>query len=420
MRDGNRADIADGHASIIAEGRDGSGRAARAPMNVGAPARKWVVAVVLLGLLALALGAGAWLWRRDRAGTHVYRTAQAGYADIEQTISANGTLNPVTLVNVGTQVSGTVRRLYADYNDRVQAGQVLLELDPSIYRAQLEQSEGNLANARASLALAVANEARARAVFQKSYLSRQDYQQVLQTLHAAQAQVRTAQGQVDLSRTNLGYTVIRSPVAGVVVERAVDVGQTVAASFQTPTLFRIAQDLKDMQIDSSFAEADIGRIRAGQPVRFSVDAFPDREFAAQVRQVRLNPTTLQNVVTYDVVIGVSNPEEILMPGMTAYVNVIVARRAHVLAVPLAALRFVPQAVADAQAESAQVGQGGAAVYVVADESLRRVPVAVGISNGTLAEVDGGALRAGDRVVVGEVQAAGRAGPATSTIRLRVF
>lgn len=391
-------------------------------MNVGAPARKWAVVVVLAGLLVLALGTGAWLWQRSQAGAHTYRTAQAGYADIEQTISANGTLNPVTLVNVGTQVSGTVQRLYADYNDRVQAGQVLLELDPSIYRAQLEQSEGNLASARAALALAAANEARARPIFQKSYLSRQDYQQVEETLHAAQAQVRTALGQVDLSRTNLGNTVIRSPVAGVVVERAVDVGQTVAASFQTPTLFRIAQDLKAMQIDSSFAEADIGRIRAGQPVRFTVDAFPDREFAAQVRQVRLNPTTLQNVVTYDVVIGVSNPEEILMPGMTAYVNVIVARRTHVLAVPLAALRFVPQAVADAQAqaESAPAGQGGAAVYVVAGESLRRVPVSVGIGNSTLAEVNGGALHAGDRVVVGEAQAAGRAGPATSTIRLRVF
>ena len=371
-------------------------------------------------LVALAAGTVlAWRgWNHRAHATSRYQTAEVGFADIAQTISANGTLNPVTLVSVGTQVSGTVQALHADFNDHVAEGEVLLELDPSILRAVAAQSEGQLASARAALELAKANEERARAVYAKAFISRQDYQQTLEALHAAQAQVRVAQGLVEQSHTNLRYSVIRSPVSGVVVERTVDVGQTVAASFQTPTLFRIAKDLKDMQIDSSFAEADVGQIRAGQAATFTVDAFPGRVYEASVRQVRLNPTTQQNVVTYDVVIGVQNEDETLMPGMTAYVNVAVAHRDHVLAVPAAALRYRPQP-ATVGTEIAAADSGGTAVYVMTDGGVERRTVVSGISDGRKVEIVSGKLAPGEKVVTGETLPV-RSQQATSAIRVRPF
>lgn len=386
------------------------------PMKLPFPVLRrigWIVA-----LLALAAGAAlGWRWWTEQEKAAVrYRTAPAGFADVAQTISANGTLNPVKLISVGTQVSGTVQVLHADFNDRVGEGDVLLELDPSILRAVAAQSEGQLASARAALELAKANEERAQPVYAKGYISRQDYQQTLEALRAAQAQLRVAQGLVDQSRTNLRYSVIRSPVSGVVVERAVDIGQTVAASFQTPTLFRIAKDLKDMQIDSSFAEADVGQIRAGQAAKFSVDAFPGRTYEGEVRQVRLNPTTQQNVVTYDVVIGVRNQDETLLPGMTAYVNVAVARREHVLTVPAAALRFRPRA--SAEAESAP-DSSAAAVYVPVNGALERRMVVTGLSDGRNVEIVSGRLAAGENVVTGETGSA-RAAPAAGAIRMRGF
>jgi HlyD family secretion protein len=214
--------------------------------------------------------------------------------------------------------------------------------------------------------------------------------------------------------------VIRSPVAGVVVNRAVDLGQTVAASFQTPTLFQIAQDLRKMQIDSSFAEADIGNIRVGQPVQFTVDAFPDRTFSATVRQVRLNPTTQQNVVTYDVVVAVDNPDQILMPGMTAYVNVIVSQRKGALLVPNAALRFKPegtQALAKGKPAEEKKPQGaGGSVFVIEKERLRAIPLRLGISDGKFTEVLSGDVKDGDPLVVGAIEAP--AGSSQSTLRMR--
>jgi len=373
--------------------------------------------IALLGAMAALAIAVALAWRvlGGSGVTTAFRTQPSLVTDITQTISANGTLNPVTLVNVGTQVSGTVQTLRADYNDHVVAGQVLLELDPSILRANLKQAEGALANAEASLALARGNARRADAVYAKGYISRQDYDTTQEALHVAQAQVRQAQGQLELARTNLRYSVIRSPVSGVVIQRAVDIGQTVAASFQTPTLFVIAKDLRDMQIDSSFAEADVGQIHAGQPVTFTVDAFPGRVFRATVRQVRLNPTTQQNVVTYDVVVGVSNPDESLMPGMTAYVNVEVAHRTGVLAVPAAALRFKPAGEGAASGET----PGGASVYVLVNGRLARRAVTTGISDGKYVQVVKGDLKAGEPVVVGQTLS-GDSASSTRGFHMRVF
>jgi len=282
--------------------------------------RNSIVLTTLVAGVALAVYASLRTASSHAAGER-YRTEVVGLGEVTQTVSTTGALNPVVLVRVGTQVSGTVRKLHADFNHRVQPGTVLVELDDALFRAQVQQSEANVGNARAALALAVANETRMRQLHRGGFISEQELDQTVQGAKSARAELALAQAQLQKDRTNLGYTVIRSPVSGVVVDRQVDVGQTVAASFQTPTLFLIAQDLAHMQIDSTFAEADIGNIRVGQPVHFKVDAFPDRSFQGSVKLVRLNPVTQQNVVTYDVVVAVDNPDEILLPGMTAYANI---------------------------------------------------------------------------------------------------
>jgi HlyD family secretion protein len=376
--------------------------------------------LAVLAVIATVFGA----WRLlDRQGIETkYRLSPAKTADVTQAVSANGTLNPVVLVNVGTQVSGTVKKLHVDFNDHVQAGQILLELDPALLMAQVGQDEANLNNAKASLELAEANEARARTLWQQDSIAKQEVDTAVQAHKSARAQVDQATAQLAKDRTNLSYSVIRSPVAGVVVNRAVDLGQTVAASFQTPTLFQIAQDLRKMQIDSSFAEADIGNIKVGQPVQFTVDAFPERAFSATVRQVRLNPTTQQNVVTYDVVVAVDNPDQILMPGMTAYVNVVVAQHKDVLLVPNAALRFKPvegaqEIVRAKPAEEKAQGTSGT-VFLLEQKRLRGIPVRLGISDGKFTEVLSGDIKARDPLVVGAAEAP--TDQSQSTLRMRSF
>lgn len=372
---------------------------------------------LLLFLVMALAGAGWWVWRggNGQATGERYRTEVVGKGDVTQTVSANGTLNPVVLVNVGTQVSGTVKKLYVDYNARVQAGQVLLELDDALYKAQLDQSSANLASAQASLELAKANEARMQALFKQEYVSRQELDQSVQALKAARASVSLTLAQVQRDKTNLGYAVIRSPVSGVVVDRSVDVGQTVAASFQTPTLFKIAQDLTKMQIDSNFAEADVGLVKEGLPARFRVDAFPNRSFEARVKMVRLNPSTQQNVVTYDVVVAVDNPELILLPGMTAYVNIQVAQKKDAVLLPNAALRFRPQGSSKPKpAQAADGGKGGgkkgdgpkSTVYLVdGNGELKALPVRTGITDSRFTELLSGELKPGDKVVVEDTQPA---------------
>ncbi|MGZ8258081.1 MAG: efflux RND transporter periplasmic adaptor subunit, partial [Methylotenera sp.] len=318
--------------------------------------RKIIIAIILLGLV----GGGFYYYKKNKIlrPEQLYRLQEITKGDVTQSVSANGTLNPVTLISVGAQVSGRVSKLYVDFNDHVEKGQILLTLDDSLFTAQIAQSEGTVRNAQASVELAQANEARIRSLFALEYVSKQELDQSVQALKSARAQLDTARGQLRRDQTNLSYSIIRSPVSGVVVDRVVDVGQTVAASFQTPTLIKIAQDLSKMQIDSSFAEADIGNIKVGQQAKFSVDAFPNRNFEGLVKQLRLNPTVTSNVVTYDVVISVNNPEQILLPGMTAYVNIMVAKHDNVLLVPNAALRFRPkQDESQTGKESRTEGQG---------------------------------------------------------------
>lgn len=369
-----------------------------------------------------------------------YETEAVVVGDLTETVAANGTLNPVTLVNVGTQVSGTVRQLQADFNDRVKAGQVLLVLDDRVYSAAVRQLSANLRSATAQAELAAGNLKRGEAVFAKGVISRQDVEQLRQQATSAAAQRDVVAAQLDRERTNLGYTVIRSPVSGVVVSREVDIGQTVAASFQTPTLFKIAQDLSKMQINGSFAEADIGRMTPGLGVRFTVDAYPERTFTGSIREVRLQPKTVQNVVNYDVVISVENADLKLLPGMTAYVNVLLSERKGVLRVPAAAFRFKPpakpgEAAAPGKAEgkrrpagaagdqrAAGARQGGAneaegrlrPLYVLRGKELERVMVRTAATDKRFVEILPGTLKAGDLVVTGVSGDAGR-GP-----RVRMF
>jgi HlyD family secretion protein len=408
---------------------------------------------ILLGVTVAAGVAGGGIWyAKQRAANDPeqrYKLATIEKGDVTQTVSANGTLNPVVLVSVGTQVSGTVRKLYVDFNDKVKQGQPLLELDDALVSAAERQSAANVVSAQASLELAQANEARMKALFAQEYVSRQEYDQVRQALKSAQAQVALAKAQNDRDRANLNFTVIRSPVDGVVVDRVVDLGQTVAASFQTPVLIKIAQDLSEMRIDTAFAEADIGNIREGQKARFTVDAFPSKNFTGEVQQIRLNPTNTQNVVTYNVRINVANPDQVLLPGMTAYVNIAVDRRQGVLLVPNGALRFKPPEAADRKAENGQKpastaamtpgmggGMGGGApdkgpgdkkgkkrdgqsgtVYVLDGGAIRPVSVQLGITDNRNTEIVGGELKEGDRVVTGE-NSTGNSKP--SSVGMRMF
>jgi len=382
---------------------------------------KWTRVAVQIAVVAALAAAGIYGWRTWQAAQVLtlderYQFEEATRGPITQTVTANGTLNPVALVNVGTQVSGTVRFLHADFNSMVTAGQKLLELDPTLFRAAVEQSSGNVANARASLELAQVNEARVRDLLRQEYVPRQDLDQAVQARKAAEAQLRTARGQLARDEANLAFSVIRSPVAGTVVSRSIDVGQTVAASFQTPTLFQIAQDLASMQIDTNVAEADIGRVRVGQPVKFTVDAFPGRNFEGAVRQIRLSPIIQQNVVTYNVVVGVDNRDLVLMPGMTAYIAVQVDQRDDALLVPAAALRFRPRDAAPggkAGAAKAPVNDvkrpgrpddkagrnPGGRVFVARGEELVPVSVQTGLGDSRMIEIISGDLKPGDRVVV---------------------
>jgi len=369
--------------------------------------------------VVLALFIAGFFWHKTSTKnlSLQYRVEKVKRGNITQTVSANGTLNPVILVNVGTQVSGTVQKIYADFNDRVKENQVLLELDSRILQAQLSQSKAAVFRAEAALDLAEANAKRGFPLFQHGDISKQDWDQLVQLRKGAVADLKLAKSQVTRDKTNLDYATIRSPVSGVVVDREVDVGQTVAASFQTPVLFKIAQDLSKMQIDSSFAEADIGGILPKQEVSFNVDAYPDRFFKGVVKQVRINPTTQQNVVTYDVVVSVDNLDGALLPGMTAYVNIKTAEHKNILMVPTAALRFHPKNAKPVTREANQAVKTGT-IYKIVDDKLEPIVCKLGINDNRYTEVSSPDLKDGDAVVIDEL-AEGEVST-TNTLRVRVF
>lgn len=356
--------------------------------------------IVVAGVAAFAYWPGGGSRPSER-----YRTQTVDRGDIVQTVTANGTLNPVVLVSVGTQVSGTVHQIGADFNDRVSAGQMLAELDPALFQAQVKQSEANVLAAQAALDLARIKIDRVVTLQRKNLVAKEELDIARQQVDAATAQLKLAEAQRERDRINLRNSVIRSPISGVVVARSVDVGQTVAANFQTPTLFQIAQDLRQMQIDTSIAEADVGSLQPDMPASFTVDAYPDQRFRGRIRQIRLNPTIQQNVVTYNVVVDVDNADGRLLPGMTAYVGVNVAERKNVLRVPNAALSFRPRhddEEGDKLHPSAKDRK--IRVYVLDGRgTLKPVSVEIGVTDNALTEIVSGDLKLGDRVVTREVR-----------------
>jgi HlyD family secretion protein len=293
-----------------------------------------------LVLLALA-GAASWYqWGRKPAEIK-WKTAAAERGPIQVSVTATGTLQAVVTVQVGTQVSGTVSALYVDFNSKVAKGQVIARIDTTLLRAALSDAQSNLERTAAQQRQVASELKRSEALFAKGLISQADLDAATANASVGAANLSSSKAQVDRARINLRYATIVAPIDGIVLSRAVDVGQTVAASFNTPTLFTLAGDLREMQVQASVDEADIGKVAAGQNATFTVDAYPDTTFTGVVKQIRLQPVTVQNVVSYDVVIGVPNPALKLMPGMTANLTIAVARKEDVLSVPAAALRFSP-------------------------------------------------------------------------------
>jgi HlyD family secretion protein len=342
-----------------------------------------------------------------------WRTVPIVRADIRSSVTATGSLQPMVISPVGAQVSGIVWKLHADFNEHVQAGQVLVELEPALFQNAVAQAEANLGSARASvakaraqLADAVRTRKRSLTLADRQFLAQAEADTAQTAVEAAQAAltgaqaaVLQAQAQVDRARLDLAHSVIHSPVTGTVISRNVDVGQAVASSFTAPTLFTIAEDLSRMYLHANVDEADIGQLHTGQRASFTVDTFRGRQFNAQVHQIRNAAQTLSNVVTYDVVMRVDNSDLQLRPGMTANVTIVCAARKDVLAVPKGALRFRPPD--DVEAE--KPAPGTTRIYLATGDRLRAVPVEVGISDGTLTEVSGAGE--GQDVVVDVVRAA---------------
>jgi len=337
-----------------------------------------------------------------------YETAPVERRAIEAHVTASGTVSAVTTVDVGTQVSGTIKEIYVDYNSVVKKGQLIALIDPSTFEAQVEQAKANLMQARASLQKAKAtlddakrNLNRQKMLWDRDLIARSDldsaqteYDLAVAGVSEAEANVYQTQAALKKAETDLGYTRIYSPVDGIVVSRDVDAGQTVAASFQTPTLFTIAQDLTKMQIETNVDEADIGEVKEGLSVTFTVDAYPEAVFSGTIKQVRIASSVVENVVTYPVIIDVANPDLMLKPGMTANVTIITDKKEDALAVPSAAFRYRP---------SNYTGETlhGKVVWVLENGSPVPKNVKTGITDGTYVEILGGDLKETDRVVISE-------------------
>src|SRR5256884_2792593 len=357
----------------------------------------WIA--LIIGLLFIAL-----IVRQCRnGGAGNYQTTTVTRGPLTQAVTATGTLNPVVNVQVGSQVSGNIQKLFADFNSKVKAGEVVAQIDPALFQATVTQAEGDLASAQAGLELAKVNATRTQDLFTRKTSSQADLDQAMANLHTAEASVKIKQGALDKARADLDHCTITSPIDGVVISRSVDVGQTVAASLQAPVIFAIANDLTKMQIDANVAEADVGVVKIDQNVDFTVDAFPMQTFHGKVVQVRNAPITVQNVVTYDTVIGVSNRDLKLKPGMTANFSIIVAHKDDVLQIKNAALRYRPPdatPVETKRTSTSRAGRpvggrtGGAregaerTVYVLPSGASRPQPVQIktGISDGIMTEV----------------------------------
>lgn len=364
----------------------------------------WLIGIALIMLTG---GGGLWYWLASGPPPVQYKTALVDRGPITAIVTATGTINPVVSVQVGSQVSGKVSQLFADFNSRVKKGQVLAQIDQKPFKARLSQARAAVKSAKANLARAKVLATQRKREFERlaalrpqAFVSQADvdlaetnYREATANVEVLQAQLDQAQAALASAELDLGYTTIYSPVDGIVVSRNVDVGQTLAAAFQTPILFVIAQDLTQMQVNANVSESDIGGVKEGTEAHFRVDAYPKQFFEGLVTQVRNAPISVQNVVTYDVVITVSNPELKLKPGMTANVTIVTARKEHSLRVPNGALRFrMPNVPIDKKATR---------VWVLDQHNQpREVEVVTGIADSLSTEIVDGALNEGDRVILG--------------------
>ncbi|HXJ56981.1 MAG TPA: efflux RND transporter periplasmic adaptor subunit [Verrucomicrobiae bacterium] len=395
----------------------------------------WVKWILVLTFVTSGIGYAGWYLKRPLANQLECETVPISRGELSQVVTASGQVKPVVQVEVGSQISGIIQKLFADFNSTVKAGELLAEIEPGTYEANSMQAEGNLANAKAALELAQLQTRRNEGLFKNELISQAELESTLASLHQAEATVKINEGTLKKAQVDLARCKISAPIDGVVISRDVNVGQTVAASLSAPKLFVIANDLTKMQIEAKVPEADIGRIQVDQEVKFSVDAFPDEKFHGRVSQVRNAPVVDLTVVMYDTIIDVTNPNQKLKPGMTANVSIIVAHRADVLKIPNAALRFRPPKTVqvvkadppeadaekmdgpDASAKSekksddeTKVGSSKSrkdkkekkksehTAYVLKDGRLQAVKLQLGITDGRNTELFKG-LNAGDTVVV---------------------
>lgn len=368
-----------------------------------------------------------------------FRTAKVTKGSLSASVTATGTLSAVTTVAVGTQVSGTIKEMYVDYNSPVKNGQLIALIDPETFQAQVNQARANLNLARANLrksevALedAERNFRRYKTLIEKELIAKSEFDTSQTNLDTAKAQVEASKAQVlqseaalKVAEINLAHTRIISPVDGVVISRSVDAGQTVAASFQTPTLFSIAKDLTKMQVVSSIVEADIGMVKKGQLVEFTVDAYRESVFKGKVSEVRIAPITVQNVVTYEVIILVDNLEHKLKPGMTANVSIIVDSRDDVIKIPNSALRFkmpetTQQKDKQPQPQREQKRGVGTSVWIIKNDKPQKVAIKTGISDGQFTEVISGEIKEGDEVIIEAMTKSSPAQRQQTTVGPRLF
>lgn len=355
----------------------------------------WVV-VAIVAIIAVAV----WAFSGGKKEQQIsFDTAPVASANIQNSITATGTIEPVTSVTVGTQVSGIVSKLYVDYNSVVKKGQVIAELDKTNLLSQLATAKTQLATAQSQLNYQTANYKRYQTLFQKGLVAADDYDNAKLSYRQAVEQVASAKEEVQRAQTNLGYATITSPIDGVVLSKSVEEGQTVAASFSTPELFTIAQDLTNMQVVADVDEADIGDVKEGERVSFTVDAYPDDTFEGTVKQVRQEATTTNNVVTYEVVISAPNADLKLKPGLTANVTIYTAERKGVLAVPSKALRFTPTKETVGKMKIVDVQGAKNKVWTIEGNSIVAHKVNIGMADGTNTQIIGG-VQAGIKVVTG--------------------
>lgn len=369
--------------------------------------KKLIIGIIILSIVSFSV---FFIFNKSEKAPR-FKTEEIKKGDITEVVTASGVVNPVISISVGTQVSGTLKALYVDFNSPVKKGQLLAEIDPSLFEAQVEQARANLYNAQANYqkvrSLMINDQKtynRYSSLYKQNFVAKSEVDLAEANYYSSKAQIDSARAQIAQASaalrnnlTNLRYTKIISPVDGIVVSRNVDVGQTVAASFQTPTLFLVAKDLTKMQIDTSVAEADIGKIKTGQDVEYTLDGYPDMTFKGIVKQIRISPTTVQNVVTYDVVINVDNKDLKLKPGMTANVSIITSSKKNILMVPNACLRFTPFDGRDAVKYKEQ------GIWILAEKEPKRIPIKTGVSDGSFTEIISSEIAVGQKIIIEKLE-----------------